>query len=452
MKKITLALAATLWAAAWLRAQTQPDAGQWKTWFIQSGKEWRLPAPGPWKNEVVEVLARQKTLGEADMQEILYWNAGAPGYRWQELMSELWMQSADGILASVLLDIATYDATIAAWDSKYAWNRPRPFAADPRIKAHIPKPESPSYPCEHAVAAGVASTIIAHFFPKMADSVAHMAQRALDARVAAGAAFPGDTRAGFELGKRIAEKEIAHTKNFMPPPTWDGKIPDKPGLWRGKYAMFPLAGRSHTIVLDSGSQFRPGPPPDFAKEMEELKNYKQTFSSMSNAFYHANHSWFGEELNKKIFEYNLHLNPPLAARLYAVAAVGMYDGFVACWDAKYAYWGIRPEQYDTTYQPLFFRSPPFPGYPSGHAALSSVHAGLMSYFFPSETAHYQAKAREIGESRFQGGIHFRSDNEVALELGRQVAEAIIGRLKKDGVEAVAAQSVKNTTRSGKKQR
>ena len=47
------------------------------------------------------------------------------------------------------------------------FNRPRPFEADKRIKAYGPKTESSSYPCEHSVAAGVAATIIGHFYPKL---------------------------------------------------------------------------------------------------------------------------------------------------------------------------------------------------------------------------------------------------------------------------------------------
>jgi hypothetical protein len=103
----------------------------------------------------------------------------------------------------------------------------------------------------------------------------------MDSRVASGAAFPSDTRAGFELGKRIAEKEIERTKDFMPKTKWDKKIPSGPGYWTGKNPMFPLAGLGKTVVLKSGSQFRPGPPPDFAKEMEELKNFKPTSQSSS---------------------------------------------------------------------------------------------------------------------------------------------------------------------------
>ncbi len=446
MKKNVLMLVALFLMATQLQAQVEPAAGNWKTWFIPSGKTYRLPPPASYKEEISQVLSQQKNLDAAGEQQIIYWNAGAPGYRWQELISKVWMtdSSYNGVLVNMLLGVATYDATIAAWDTKYAYDRPRPFVADSRIKTFMPKPESPSYPCEHSVAAGVAVTLISHFYPSLADSVHRMAKRLMASRIAAGAAFPSDTRAGFELGKQIAEKEIEYTRNFVPKKTdWDGKMPQQPGLWKGKPSS-PLAGKSKTVALDSSSQFRPGSPPDFAKDMAELKNFKQTFRSQANAFYYASQSFGDELLHKKIFEYNLHLNPPQAARLYAITAVGMYDGFVACWDAKYAYWGTRPDQYDSTYRPLL-PTPPFPGYPSGHAMLGSVIAELYAYFFPADRAYFQKKAKDGAESRFQGGIHFRTDNEVGLEMGKKVAAIIIQKVKNDGSEGVKQQKTENKT-------
>jgi hypothetical protein len=168
--------------------------------------------------------------------------------------------------------------------------------------------------------------------------------------------------------------------------------------------------------------------------MAELKNFKQTFRSMSNAFIWASQDFWGDVLHKKVFEYNLHLNPPRAARLYAISAVGMYDGFVACWDAKYAYWGIRPNQYDTTFHPALLITPPFPGYPSGHAAVGGMMGELYSYFFPAERAYFQKKAKEGAESRFQAGIHFRTDNEAGLEMGRKIAAAVIQKVRADGAD------------------
>jgi membrane-associated phospholipid phosphatase len=435
MKKSFLTLLITATLATHLFAQTEPTAGNWKTWFIPSGKAYRLPAPPAYKEEIAQVLARQQGLDAADRQQMLYWNVGAPGYHWQEMMAKLWMTDTSryGALANMLLGVATYDATLAAWDTKYAVKRPRPFAADSRIKVYGLKPESPSYPCEHSVAAGVAATIIAHFYPSLADSVNRMAQRAMASRVLAGTAFPSDTRAGFDLGKAIAEKELALTADYVSKKPWDGKRPEGPGYWSGKQPMYPTAPLNKTVVLTSSSQFRPGPPPDFARDMTELKAFKPTFRSRANAFYYASQFSTDELAHRKVFEYNLHLNAPRAARLYAAVAVAYYDAFMACWDAKYAYWGIRPNQYDSTYQSLL-PTPPFPGYPSGHAVMCGLTGDLLTYFFPADKALFQKVAKDGAESRFQGGIHFRTDNEVGLDLGRKVAAAVIQRLMTDGAD------------------
>lgn len=435
MKKILLMHVFVLSVAAHGIAQVEPGAGSWKPWFITSGKAYRLPPPPSGKSEVAQVLAAQRNLDAEALQKIAYWNAGAPGYRWYGMVSKLWMSdvTGKGALANMLIGTAIFDATIAAWDTKYAYNRLRPFAADNRVKLYGPRPESPSYPCEHSVAAGAAVALISHFYPAMADSANRMAQQVMASRIAAGCAFPGDTKAGFELGKRVAEKQIELTKDFIATKEWDGKMPQDAGLWKGKNPMLPLAGLNKTMVLDSASQFRPGPPPDFAKDMEELKNFKQTFRTKANAFHYASQPTGDDLLNKKIFEYNLHLDPPRAARVYAAVTVAYYDAFTACFDAKYAYWGTRPDQYDPTYKPLF-ASPPFPGYPSGHAVMCGVVGELFPYFFPAEKALFNKIAIEGAESRFHAGIHFRTDNDAGLELGRKVASKIVERVREDGAD------------------
>ena len=438
MKKALLFLLPIFMITEIVNAQTEPDAGHWKTWLISSGKDFRLPQPAPIKNQVQQVIASQQKINRDMMQKIVYWNAGAPGYRWYDMMGGLYVKDTTSngrfILASMVLHVAIYDATIAAWDTKYAYNRLRPFAADKRIRLYIPDPASPSYPCERSVAAGVAVTVISHFFPELSDSVHKMAKELMVSRIAAGVAFPEDTKAGFELGKKIAEKEIERTNDFAPVTVWDYKMPDKPGIWKGKFAMYVMAGHNKTMFLDSASQFRPGPPPDYAKDMAELKNYKQTFRSLSNAFFWASQPFWDDALDKKIFEYGISVNPPRAARLYALTSIGLYDGFIACWDAKYTYWGTRPDQYDTTFKPAIFNTPPFPGYPSGHASVSGIMGELYSYFFPEDAAYFRKKAKDGAESRFQAGIHFRTDNEVGLDLGRKIASIIIEKAKTDGSE------------------
>ena len=107
-------------------------------------------------------------------------------------------------------------------------------------------------------------------------------------------------------------------------------------------------------------------------------------------------------------------------------------------DAKYAYFGIRPFQYDPGFKPLIGFTPPFPGYPSGHATASAGSAAILSYFFPADAAFFKKMAEECAQSRFYAGIHFKTDNQVGLELGEKVAQYFITNwAKKDGAVQLA---------------
>lgn len=442
-------------ASLYSHAQLERNAGNWKTWFISSVEDYMLKAPLSNKAEINAILSRQKALSGEDSRQIGYWNAGPPGYRWYELISKVWIQDTgyNGALAALLLNTSIYDATIAAWNVKYKYNRQRPYQADNRVQLLITRQESPSYPCEVSVAAGAAVTIIGHFYPYLKDSITRMAERAMNSRINGGVAFPSDVAAGFDLGKKIAEAEIAATSNFVNKEPWNGNIPQGPNMYRGRMALFPMLKNNRTVVLTRADQLRPAPPKDFEREMAELKAYKQNFVSRSNAFYWANSFYWREVLNQKMFEYNIQLNAPRAARMFAAYAVASYDAFVSCWDAKYTYWGIRPDQYDTTYKALI-PTPPFPGYPSGHASSAGVSSVLFSYFFPEDKELFEKKAQEAALSRFQAGIHFRSDNEVGLDMGRKVAAMVIERISMDGSEQGSLTSnnkspaVKKTSKKG----
>jgi hypothetical protein len=427
---------------SYLFAQTEPEAGRWKTWFIPSAKQYRLPAPEPWKKEIATVLTAQKNLSASEKDKMRYWNAGAPGHRWYNLSSKLFMTdpTGNGALVNMLVTTAIYDATVASWDTKYTYNRLRPYQNDNSVNALLAKPESPSYPCEYSVAAGVAATIIAHYYPNLKDSVKRMANEIMKYRVASGLAYPSDTEAGYSLGEKIASAEIEFTKDYLTTKQWDGKSPERPGIWKGKNPMLIMAGHNRPVVLDSASEFRPGPPPDFSKDMEELRNFKQTFRSQANAFYYASQPTNEELLTKKVLEYNLDANPPRVARLYAAVNIAYYDGLIACFDAKYTYWATRPDQYDTTFKPLF-PSPPFPGYPSGHAMMSGIIGEIFPYFFPMEKELFKKIAVDGAESRFHSGIHFRADNDAGLELGKNVAAKVVQRLRGDGADTSISSSL-----------
>src|SRR5207245_11807101 len=131
-------------------SQLGRSAGGWKTWVLESGDQLRPPAPpdrGATRLEIEALHAMTAEREAAALDQVSYWDSGAPGYRWNEIAIAQGLK--DGIAIGAyrvlaLVNIAIYDATIAAWDAKYAFNRPRPSEADPSLTTVVPSPSSPS--------------------------------------------------------------------------------------------------------------------------------------------------------------------------------------------------------------------------------------------------------------------------------------------------------------------
>jgi PAP2 superfamily len=160
-----------------------------------------------------------------------------------------------------LLNVAIYDATIPAWDSKYAFNRPRPVEIDPSLAPVVATPNSPSYPSEHAAAAGAAAAILGYVMPQDAEFFADKAEEAARSRVSAGVQYPSDVRAGLELGRAVAARVIERAKTDGFDAKWDGKMPTGPGYWVGTNPNIPLAGTWKTWLVPWDGKPSVGPPP-----------------------------------------------------------------------------------------------------------------------------------------------------------------------------------------------
>jgi membrane-associated phospholipid phosphatase len=72
--------------------------------------------------------------------------------------------------------------------------------------------------------------------------------------------------------------------------------------------------------------------------------------------------------------------------------------------------------------------PNHPSYPSNHACDSGAAAEVLATYFPSSAAELRAMAREAGESRIDGGIHYRFDLDAGLAIGRAAAAAALAAL------------------------
>ncbi|MDB5231800.1 MAG: phosphatase family protein [Chitinophagaceae bacterium] len=436
MKQIILSIAIALTVAGAI-AQTSTtrkpanyEAANWKTWLLDNPQQiTTIAPPGAAQSQAEIKLIKQQMskLDDKKLVEIKYWNSGAPSYRWNQIILGLIDQDPQQQLRmpAAWMDLAIYDATILAWKEKIKYKRKRPADSDPSIKPVINMPLTYSYPCEHTVTASAAANVLAYFFPAKADSILLMAHAASQSRIDAGAQYPSDAEAGWKLGEQVAKQIIEKATNDGSAIKWDGKMNKDTKKWTGAYPMGITIPQFTPIVLRSADQFRLPPPPDFANDMKELKNFKQNFTSRSTAYYWANH---GPELwndlaSQKMFEYRMSDDAPAAARVYTVMNVAYHEAMIAIFDSKYAYWGIRPVQYDSTYKPLI-TTPPFPGYPSGHAAGAATVCTVLAYFFPADAKQFKALAQDCADSRFYAGIHFRTDNESALRMGETMGKYI----------------------------
>jgi membrane-associated phospholipid phosphatase len=421
-------------------APVEPQAGQWQTWVLTASDEVQPPAP-PDPAATLTELAELKTLvSQRDaiaQAQVAYWDAGSPSYRWVQIALDQFKSKpvtnprvARGMS---LMNVAIYDALVAAWDAKYTYNRPRPTQTDPTLTTLVAVPNSPAYPAEHAVVAGAAAAILGYLYPDDAATFQAKADEAAHSRVLAGVQYPSDVEAGLALGQQVAQRVLARAQADGSDAEWDGTMPTAAGHWTGEKPIEPLAASWQAWVLTSTSELRPPPPPaydspELAAELREIQTFTRTWQTNQKALYWQTFdsifpTWY-QDAGRLIFEHQLDSNPPRAAQIYAAMSVAQYDAILACWDAKYTYWSIRPFHLDPELTTLF-PTPNHPSYPSSHSCDASAIAAVLEHFFPAEAEVIHAKADEAGESRLWAGIHFRSDIEAGLALGRAVAQKVI---------------------------
>ena len=249
------------------------------------------------------------------------------------------------------------------------------------------------------------------------------------------------------LGEDVARRVIAWAPvmNLVEP--WNGTIPTGAGMWYSARGVPPIGvnlAKSRVWLLDSASQFRPAPPPaygsaTFNAALEEVRRVARERTpqqteiaqrwNSSDPWAMWNETASGMLSRKKVSETE-------AARVLAVLNVAASDAVIACFDAKYHYWTLRPSQADTTLALADSVSlPNFPSYPSGHACSAGAFDAVLGHFFPLERAEFKRIAEEQAMSRLYGGIHYRFDNDGGLVLGRVVALHDVERERRGGLNA-----------------
>jgi len=117
----------------------------------------------------------------------------------------------------------------------------------------------------------------------------------------------------------------------------------------------------------------------------------------------------------------------------ALLNMSLMDAVIVCWDTKYTYFNPRPSQMDPRIKTMT-GLPNFPSYISGHSTFSGAAAAILGHIIPERAGDYEAMAKEASISRMYGGIHYRSDCEKGLVVGKNVGGYAIERAKTDGAE------------------
>jgi hypothetical protein len=299
----------------------------------------------------------------------------------------------------------------------------------------------PPHASPQGAVAAASAILLGALFP--ADAGFFEAQLALQENdLAASDAARRSFVAGEVLGRSVGIEVVqsARTDRFDTP--WTGSVPTGPGLWSSDFdpprpPLQPLLGQMRPFFMESGSQFRPGPPPTFGgpqylAALAEIRRFSDSrtaeqlaiaqFWSLTTGSLVA--GFWNEEASTLIERY--HLDERRAAHTLALMHMAAMDANIACHDAKFTYWLIRPYRADPAITTPIGR-PQHPSYPSNHACMSGTSAYVLGALFPADAARLAAMANEAGESRLYAGIHYRFDKEAGLRIGRQVAALALQR-------------------------
>jgi hypothetical protein len=200
---------------------SEPLMGTWKTWVLTSGSQLRLdPPPACDSPEMLAQLEEVKTLTrtvETNMSA-LYWQSDEAEFTMNDWASRhIFEQKLDdnpprAARVYALMGVASYDALVACYDTKYAYWLIRPSQLDPTITPLFPVPPHPSYPSGHACNTGAAAAILAYLFPSDGNVVLARAENAADSRIWAGIHYRIDRDGGLALARGVADLVIEWAK------------------------------------------------------------------------------------------------------------------------------------------------------------------------------------------------------------------------------------------------
>jgi len=238
-------------------------------------------------------------------------------------------------------------------------------------------------------------------------------------------------------------------------------------------ALDPGWGHVRPFVLESGAQFRPGPPPGlnsgrYARDFNEIAQIGSSASATRTAeqtdlarFWVATGPQNWNPAARQVAAAR-GLSLAENARLFALLSLAGADAFIAAWDAKFTYNQWRPitairaadtdgnaaTDPDLGWTPLL-PTPRFPDYIAGHTTYAGAVQKVLEYTFGRDPgvvmtltsasapgvvetySTFEQIADGVVEARVLGGIHWRTSSErgrlVGEDVGRYAVHHYLGR-------------------------
>jgi membrane-associated phospholipid phosphatase len=282
--------------------------------------------------------------------------------------------------------------------------------------------------------AGASTEVLTFFFPAAAPTLRALARTLADAG-------PGDVHPNFargeEIGRGAGAALVTRVRNDGFTTPWTRTVPVGPGMWVAAPVGAPIGatlGGVTPYLLTSSDQFRPAPPPAFGSaaflaDLAEIRHLSDTrtpeqlalarYWNFPNGTFTPPGYW---NLTAASYVAAYGLDERAATHTFALMHAAMMDALIGCWEAKYHYWLLRPSQADPVITLAFPALPNHPSYPSGHSCVSAAAGRVLQEVFPARAAELDGWVAEAGQSRMDGGIHYRFDIDAGQGLGVATAE------------------------------
>jgi hypothetical protein len=347
------------------------------------------------------------------------------------------------------VDAAMYNAVVGI-DGRY---RPYKFHA---------RPSRPASDTAAAVAA--AYRVLVEYSPASALTTLNAARATSLAAIPDGAAKTNGIAYGVAAAEHLIGQRSADGRNAAVLFT----MPEGPGVWRptppALSPMFiPWMGSVKPLLVRSGAQFDPGPPPKmtsrrYTRDFNEVKAYGSATSTARTATQTATANFFSGnatvQFNRALVDQMTVRNLDIVdtARMFAAVEMSMADAVISIWHSKVKYGFWRPSTAinladtdgnpatvaDPTWVPLLV-NPPYPDYVSGYSGVtgaftralsrtlhtSRLNVTLTSTAVAGATRHYNTARginRDVVNARIWLGIHFRFADTAGLKMGQRVAD------------------------------